>query len=89
MKKEYVKNINYNMTAEIYDALESIMREHDIATMTGAINYCVTNHKPLVEALRKEESDTLKLHRAKIAMEAQITKFAQFQEYVRKNTKDA
>jgi hypothetical protein len=82
------KVMTYQIKQDVMNAIECIQkREPGLNTIHKVIDYCILNHDRLVELLRKEESEALKLHRSKIAIETELTKLAQFQSFLQKHTK--
>jgi hypothetical protein len=82
------KVMSYQIKEDVLNALQALMqREHGLNTMHKAIDYCILNHDKLVELLRKEEADALRLHRSKTTIEAELTKLAQFNDFLKKHTK--
>ena len=82
------KVMSYQIKQDVMNAIKCIhQREPGLNTIHKVIDYCILNHDRIVELLRKEEADALKVHRSKMTIEAELTKLAQFNHFVKKYTK--
>jgi hypothetical protein len=87
-KKIYERRFTYQLTKDVSDAIELIMKEEGYNTMTSALNACILERKRLKDALREEEAASNKLQREKNAIEHEMTSFVRFLDYVQKHTKN-
>lgn len=63
------------MPPDVVEALELIMKEEGINTMTKAINSSILQRKMMRESIREEEAAALKLNNENLDMRDTITRF--------------